>query len=301
MARHDRPAPFRVGATLGPWELLKRLGGTANSEVWEASRGEEVLAVKFLRGRGATRYQRFKDEVRFLREMAPPNGVLPWRDSHLPERITPAGPAWLAMPVAEPIIDALAKVEQPAREAVAAVRDIALTLAGLGERGIAHRDLKPGNLFRLDGDWVVGDFGLVDYPDKPELTRPNQKLGPAHFVADEMISHPDTAYPHPADVFSLAKTLWVLCVPGQDYPPSGQQRIEAAPSTIGHWVILPQVDQLDLLIERATALDAASRPTMAQFAAELTAWLDPSRERPAADLSAAAARIGALSEVGLRA
>ncbi|MBA3326713.1 MAG: protein kinase, partial [Solirubrobacterales bacterium] len=300
MARDERPPRFHVGATLGPWQLLERLGGTRNSEVWEASRGDEALAVKFLRGRGATRYQRFKDEVRFLREMAPPEGVLPWRDSHLPERITPANPAWLAMPVARRITDALVNAEQPAREAVAAVRDIAFTLAGLAGRGIAHRDLKPGNLFRLDGDWVVGDFGLVDYPDKPELTVPNQKLGPAHFVADEMIDHPDTADPHPADVFSLAKTLWVLCVPGQDYPPSGQQRIEVAPATIGHWVGLPYVEQLDLLIERATALDPASRPTMAHFAAELTAWLNPPRERRAADLSVAAARIGALSEAGLR-
>lgn len=34
-------------------------------------------------------------------------------------------------------------------------------LASLAAEGAAHRDIKPGNLFELDGQWVVGDFGLV--------------------------------------------------------------------------------------------------------------------------------------------
>jgi DNA-binding beta-propeller fold protein YncE len=205
------------------------------------------------------------------------------------------------MPVAEPITGALEAYEDSTWEAVSAVRDIARTLAGLAERGIAHRDLKPGNLFRLNDQWVVGDFGLVDYPDKQALTRPNQKLGPAHFVADEMVNQPDTADPHPADVFSLAKTLWVLCVPGQEYPPSGQHRIEVAPATVGHWVAAPRLEHLDLLIERATALAPETRPSMAEFADELTAWLADPPTPEAPDLSAAAARISALSEAGLRA
>lgn len=300
MAASSRRIRFRAGETIAGWDLIRRLGGTANSEVWEAQQGPDVLAIKFLKEAGSNRYQRFKDEVRFLREMAPPEGVLPWRDSNLPERPSSTDPAWLAMPVATPIAVAIAEAENPAREAVAAVRAIALTLARLAELGIAHRDVKPGNLFALDGRSVVGDFGLVAYPDKPEVTRPNQKLGPAHFVADEMVSHPDTADPHPADVYSLAKTLWVLCVPDQDYPPSGQQRVEVGPATIRHWVAMPRVGQLDLLIDRSTAHDPEARPTMIEFADELSAWLAPPARRDAPDLSLAASRIGAVSETGLR-
>jgi serine/threonine protein kinase len=37
-------------------------------------------------------------------------------------------------------------------------------LADLAEEGISHRDVKPENLFRLDDAWVIGAFGLVDYP-----------------------------------------------------------------------------------------------------------------------------------------
>lgn len=33
-----------------------------------------------------------------------------------------------------------------------------------GDRGSGHRDIKPDNLFELDGRWVIGGFGLVTYP-----------------------------------------------------------------------------------------------------------------------------------------
>lgn len=293
----------RVGVVVGGWTLIDRLGGTANSEVWKAERGGEVAALKMLlrvRGHGGTRYQRFRSEVAFLRTMAPPRGVLPLVDAHLPDRPTDADPPWLATPVAREISAALGP-EPPVRTVVEAVRDVAGTLAVLAEQGVGHRDIKPANLFERNGEWLIGDFGLVTYPSKEAVTRPNAKLGPAHFVADEMVREPDVADPHPADVFSLAKTLWVLCVPGQQYPPSGQQRIDVPPATMAHWVSAPQIEQLDLLIERATDHDPQRRPSMRDFASELKAWLAPPAPPEHAGMDALAARVRALSARGIRA
>ena len=60
---------------------------------------------------------------------------------------------------------------------VDAIGHIANTLARLAAEGVAdpdlgqgHRDIKPENLFQLNGEWVIGDFGLVKYPT-PEKKR----------------------------------------------------------------------------------------------------------------------------------
>ena len=113
------------------------------------------------------------------------------------------------MPVATPLPEALrtARLE----EKVAAVARIATTLDRLWvEFGMAHRDIKPQNLYRYDNDWVVGDFGLVSLPDADSLTRDDRQVGPANFLPYEMIASPSNASGGPVDVYSFAKTLWVL-------------------------------------------------------------------------------------------
>jgi serine/threonine protein kinase len=106
---------------------------------------------------------------------------------------------------------------------VAAVASIADTLATLRrEHGLTHRDIKPQNLYRHDGTFVVGDFGLVAVPDAEALTAPGKLVGPANFVAWEMMAKEPGVNPAPADVYSLAKTLWVLAA-GANWPPPGHQ------------------------------------------------------------------------------
>jgi serine/threonine protein kinase len=114
------------------------------------------------------------------------------------------------------------------------VREYALTLAGLAAKGIGHRDLKPENLFRHEGRWVIGDFGLATYPGKEPITVGERRLGPLYFIAPEMLREPDVADAGPADVYSLAKTLWALAS-GQRYPPEGQIRVDVADHDLGQW------------------------------------------------------------------
>src|SRR5947209_15283103 len=124
------------------WTLRKKLAATGSAEVWEAERDGQLAAVKFLkqvRSARNSRYRRFLDEVRFLREMAPPRGVLPLLDSHLPEHPRDDDLPWLAMPLARTLPQALGDAPD-IRAVVGAVREIARTLAALADLGIAHRD-----------------------------------------------------------------------------------------------------------------------------------------------------------------
>jgi serine/threonine protein kinase len=81
--------------------------------------------------------------------------------------------SWYVMPVATPIRQALRDDPKP-QDVVAAVAEVAGTLESLAVEGVAHRDIKPDNLLRLDDRWVMGDFGLVTYPEKDPRTEHGQ-------------------------------------------------------------------------------------------------------------------------------
>lgn len=260
--------------------------------MWEASRaGAPAVALKVLKTRRTDRdsYRRFVREVETLRSLTPTEGILPLLEAHLPPQPTRREPAWLAMPIAIPMSNALSG--HSLDEVVRAIAAVAETMARLKETwGLAHRDLKPGNLYRLESQWLVGDFGLVAVPDVEELTRTGRPLGPAHFMAYEMIVDPAHADPYLADVFSLAKTLWVLAVE-QRFPPGGHQRVDASGYTIVDLRPHRQAGALDRLVDAATQLRPEDRPSMDQVAGDLSSWLELSSEPTALDVSDVGSRL----------
>ena len=199
--------------------------------MWRLRSGDEQpVALKVINVNKVERepYQRFVREIGFLREHQSVAGLLPLLGAHLPDEPTKDDQPWLAMPIATPIGDGAAG--RPLGDVVGAVATIADTLWRLqSDSNIAHRDIKPGNLYELDGAWLIGDFGLVALPDTDGLTAEGRPLGPAHYTAYEMIRDPSTADPHPADVYSLGKTLWVLAT-DQRFPPEGHQPAARASS-----------------------------------------------------------------------
>jgi len=168
---------------------------------------------------------------------------------------------------------------------------IAETLSVLAtEKRLAHRDIKPGNLYSLDDQWLVGDFGLVDVPDLPELTRSGRPLGPAHYTAYEMLTDPANADPHAADVYSFGKTLWVLATE-QRFPPEGHQPAGTRKFSIADLRPHPHSEILDRLVDVMTRLHPEERPAKAQVARDLRAWQELSRQPISLDVSEIRARL----------
>lgn len=199
---------------VGPWKLDRELlgeGGNAVVRQGHHATTGDLAAVKLIKTRKITSepYLRFVREIETLRSIGPTPGVLPVIDSYLPAVPSRDDRPWLAMPIATPI--GVALTGRSLSDVVRSVHAVALTLANLHEiHGLAHRDIKPANLFVYQQDYVIGDFGLVATPDLDELAKTGRPLGPTFFMADEMISNPKSADPYRADVFALAKTLWVL-------------------------------------------------------------------------------------------
>lgn len=268
------PMPrHREGEVIACWTLVNLLGSGGNAEVWRATDGGQEIALKILNQRNATSepYQRFRQEVEALQRIGPRLDVVPLVDFNLPEVLPRGDHAWLAMPIADRLDLALSQADL--REVVSSVAKIADTLADLRERhDIYHRDLKPSNLYLLDGHPALSDFGLVALPDANDLTVAGRSLGPRYFLADEMIVDAMNADPGPADVFSLAKTLWVLCS-DQRWPPQGEQYASNESYSIRKYRAHPISHHLDFLVERCTRYDPSRRPSMRQVADDLLAWL----------------------------
>ncbi|HEV2373425.1 MAG TPA: protein kinase [Streptosporangiaceae bacterium] len=289
----------RPGQRFGQWVVSspERIGGGGNGEVWGV-RGDDgrVGAIKILFRRegdeGVYRLGRFRDEIAFLLEHPDLPGILPLLDSYLSE--DPGECSWYVMPVAEPIRAALGDDPEP-RMVVAAVAEIADTLAGLASEGVGHRDVKPDNLFRLGDRWVVGDFGLVWYPEKDPLTEHGRRLGPTDYMAPEMREDADKADPGPADVWALAKTLWVLLT-RQSLPLPGTHGANDTAHSLRERLSFTFAAELDLLVEQATQIDPQARVTMAEIVRELRACLaDPPEVQESPDRAALHARAMALT------
>jgi serine/threonine protein kinase len=278
---------------IGPWSLGERLGRGGNGTVWAASRDglDSRVALKLINVNKVDRepYQRFVHEIRFLRNHQDVSGILPLLDSNLPDEPSRSNQPWLAMPIATPIGEALQ--DSALDEVVSAVAAIADTLWRLQrDHGIAHRDIKPGNLYELEGAWLIGDFGLVAMPDTRGLTSDGRPLGPAHYTAYEMILDPVNADPHRADVYSLGKTLWVLAT-GQRFPPEGHQPVGTRGFEVGDFRPHAHAAALDQEIDVMTRLHPEDRPTKEQVAADLAAWKELATAPVTLDVSAARSRL----------
>jgi serine/threonine protein kinase len=152
------------GQTLGHYRIVRQVGYGGMSTVFLAediNLGREVAVKVFWPRPGETKdfLRRFGREARVLAQLDHPN-ILPVydfgeQDSH----------AYLVMPyMAGGSLKDLLKVRQvllPA-EAIRLSTEVLNALQYAHERGLIHRDIKPGNmLFKADGKLMLCDFGLV--------------------------------------------------------------------------------------------------------------------------------------------
>ncbi len=91
-------------------------------------------------------------------------------------------------------------------------RDAARGLQHLHDRGILHRDVKPGNIMltRDEGRAVVMDLGLARATDNSALTRPDALLGTIQYAAPEQLQQGLLSVDTRADVYGLGATLYEL-------------------------------------------------------------------------------------------
>jgi Tol biopolymer transport system component/predicted Ser/Thr protein kinase len=142
-----------AGDKLGPYEILASIGAGGMGEVYRARdpRLNRDVAIKVSAERFSERFER---EAKVVASLNHPNIC------HLYD----VGPNYLVMELVEgpTLAERIAKGPIPPEEALKIAAQIAEALDAAHEKGITHRDLKPGNIkIRPDGTVKVLDFGLA--------------------------------------------------------------------------------------------------------------------------------------------
>ena len=294
---------LKVGNTIGNWQINETIGSGGNAFVYRVT-GPDARQCALKEPKrfalGDEPYERFRREVETLRALTGVRNIVDVVDSHLPDSPTKRCRGYYIMPLMERVADAAQGL--PAEEIITGIQTIAQALASLAERGIHHRDLKPANMYLHQGEWVVGDFGLVKLPDKDALTVEGARIGPAWYIAPEMLTNREGTRAEPADVYSLAKTLWVLLT-GQNYPLPGPHYTHSEPLqmaySVGSYRALSRtlIQMIDSFMVRATSVNPEGRQTMREVEVELRMIVRPAiGERDGmTDITEIARRIKALT------
>ncbi len=208
-----------LGQTLGRYEVLSRLGQGGVARVYRAVQqplGREV-ALKLVRPDMDAKHRK-EFESRFLREAA-----LAGRLSH-PNVVTvfdfgrsEDGHCYIAMELllGKPLHAWLDEGGMEPAEVARIGAGIARGLRHAHQRGMVHRDVKPGNIFLVPDDEDIWqprllDFGLVKDPTEDSITSAGTFLGTPHYIAPEQAKGlPVNAK---SDVYSLGVVLYrMIC------------------------------------------------------------------------------------------
>ena len=153
-----------VGIVLGHYRIIRQVGYGGMSTVFLAediNLGRDVAVKVFWPRPGETKdfLRRFSREARVLAQLDHPN-ILPVYDYGEQD-----GQAYLVMPyMSGGSLKDILKVRHvlPPAEAIHLTTEMLNALQYAHERGLIHRDIKPGNmLFKSDGKLMLCDFGLV--------------------------------------------------------------------------------------------------------------------------------------------
>ncbi|WP_020669043.1 serine/threonine-protein kinase [Amycolatopsis nigrescens] len=191
------------------YRLAGRIAVGGMGEVWQANdtRLDRTVAVKVLKAElsgDAEFLHRFRTEARTTASLNHPNvaGVHDYGETIAGEHSI----AYLVMELVEgePLAGILAREGRlNADRTLDILEQAGHALQAAHERGLVHRDVKPGNILISSGGQVkLTDFGIAKAADAAPVTRSGMVMGTAHYIAPEQALGADA---EPAsDVYSLA-------------------------------------------------------------------------------------------------
>lgn len=175
----------------------------------------------------------------------------------------------------------------PAREVAKLLSQIARAVQHAHQRGVLHRDLKPGNILLDAGGapWLT-DFGLAKVTGADSsLTMTRDHIGTPHYMAPEVAGGNARAVSTASDVWALGVMLWeMLCGMPPFHGPGPVEIMRRIVESEPSWPAGSRADgDLVTIARRCMEKIPARRPQSAgEVADELDRWLrgEPIRARP---------------------
>ena len=282
---------------LGDYELLEELGQGGMGRVYKAwqRRLSRIVALKVIRAGVPTTESdrlRFRTEADAAARLDHPN-IVPVYEVGEHD-----GVPYIAARYVEggPLSRHLKRFADDPRAAAVLLAGLARAVHHAHQRGVLHRDLKPGNILldRREGDAEalvphIADFGLARLVDQDSgLTQTGELVGTPSYMAPEQASGGSAAITTATDVYGLGAILYVLLT---GHPPfAGSNSLETLERVKGSEPESPRrlnakVDRdLETICLTCLAKDPRRRYASAQAMAEdLENWLGhrPIEARPA--------------------
>lgn len=252
------------------YDIIEKLGEGGNANVYHVRDNTNCmeLALKELYNKSYEKKARFINEIHITEQNASTiPGIIPIIESNEEEY-------WHTMPLATKILDYVK--DKTISDIVTGVIELSDTLEKLHEKGICHRDIKPSNIYYYNDRFSFGDFGLVDFPDNPDdFTKSDKGVGAIFTIAPEMKRDPKHADGTKGDVFSLAKTMWML-LSGDDRGFDGVYNYLDKSHGLRYIEKYKNIHLVELeeLLKNATDNNPSLRPTIKEFKDRLNIWLD---------------------------
>lgn len=202
----------RVGQNVGPYRIESLLGVGGMGQVYRATGPDgQAVALKLIKAdlaRDDTFRRRFDREARIAQEVQHPH-VVQVLDKAEHEGIPYLAQRYIAGGNLADMIEKRGQLDLATAARIC--RQVASGLDALHERGLFHRDIKPGNiLLDEEGTAYITDFGLAKDSQGSLLTRPGQALGSMDYMAPEQIRSEEIT--GAADTYALGCVMYeCLC------------------------------------------------------------------------------------------
>jgi serine/threonine protein kinase len=278
-----------LASAIEGYELLERLPAGGQAVVYKAFQKatKRIVAVKVLLQElhASERAQyRFEREVDLAASLRHPNIVTIY-DSGIAQ-----GQYYYAMEYIEgKLLDKYVQAGQlPTREVMELFNKICSAVAYAHQRGVMHRDLKPGNiLVDADGQPHILDFGLAKLTDSSEKATPEavmtsipgKIIGTLAFMSPEQASGNPAAIDVRTDVYSIGVILYRVLTNNFPYEITGSmlgilrniQEVEPARPSI---LVGNLNSEIEAILLKALAKEPEYRyQSAAQLQHDIANWL----------------------------
>jgi TolB-like protein len=215
IAKKRNGVPFKGGApkTLGDYELLEQIGRGGQGAVYRARQKSlnRTVALKVVStGHWTTpaRLKRFRLEAETAASLDNPNIVPIYEVGESNES------CYFSMKLVEgaPLDQLVRRELLPIRRTAELIAKLARAVHYAHERGILHRDIKPGNiLVDAKGEPHLTDFGLARLTEtESTVTRTIETLGTPSYMAPEQALGSNNQVSSATDVYGLGAVLYHL-------------------------------------------------------------------------------------------
>ena len=204
---------WNVGSRVGDYELVDVLGRGGMAVVYLARHIglDRLVALKTISAplaADAHGQERFRREARAIAQLEHPRIV------SIHDIGTSGGAMYYTMDyIAGPDLGRAMRARTfPIREAASIVQQVAEAVAHANERGVLHRDLKPGNIL-LDeaGEPHVTDFGIaIEGENAAALTLTGDVMGTPPYMAPEVLAGGPKQSSATSEVYALGSILFHL-------------------------------------------------------------------------------------------